>query len=232
LGRFFHSISSAPAANDKMKRNAATASSLASSGSAASGRILTLGIDPGLNSTGLGLIVTSSDGVSHLEDSDTVHTRASDPLAARLIRIYEHVAQAVGRWHPQAVSVEAIFFAKNVRSAVMLAHARAAAIVAASSAGAEVFEYSPLEIKQAVAGYGRAGKDQVQKMVRVLLNLEELPGNEHVADALAAALCHIHRGARAIRIAAVSRAESGGENPSKALLALARRGRHRRSRYR
>lgn len=151
-----------------------------------------LGIDPGLVVTGLGLVERVGDRlrlVGHAE----ARPRASEPLPRRLQAIYEAVGAAVDRWKPDAVSVEAVFFHKNVKSAVLLAHARAAAIVAAASRGVELAEYSPLEIKQCVVGYGRADKNQVQRMVHVLLGGADLPKSDHISDALAAAICHLNQ---------------------------------------
>jgi len=186
-----------------------------------------LGIDPGLVSTGLGIIAAGETKARFL-DSVSVSTRSSEPTAVRLGRIHREVKKILDRWHPEAVSVEALFFAKNVRSAVALAHARAAAIVAVSESGAELFEYSPLEVKQAVAGYGRAGKEQVQRMVCVLLGLRDDPLNEHIADALACALCHAFRRPRLADTKAERADADSTVASAKELLARARRGRRRR----
>lgn len=188
-----------------------------------------LGIDPGLVSTGLGVIAAGDAGSrARFLDAASVTTRSSEPTAVRLGRIHREVKKIIERWHPEAVSVEALFFAKNVRSAVALAHARAAAIVAVSESTAELFEYSPLEIKQAVAGYGRAGKDQVQRMTRVLLGMNKEPLNEHIADALACALCHAFRRPRFVD-EKNTRAEADSSTASaKELLTQARRGRRRK----
>jgi crossover junction endodeoxyribonuclease RuvC len=190
-----------------------------------------LGIDPGLVSTGLG-IIAAGETRARLLDTVGVSTRSSEPTALRLGRIHREVRKVLDRWHPETVSIETLFFAKNVRSAVALAHARAAAIVAVSESAAELFEYSPLEIKQAVAGYGRAGKEQVQRMVRVLLGLREQPLDEHIADALACALCHAFRRPRfSDATSPPARADVHSSTTSaKELLARACRGRGRRRR--
>lgn len=187
--------------------------------------MIILGIDPGLVSTGLG-VIESINGRSRLLATEAIRTRTGDPLPARLALIHTGVTAAVARWRPDVVAVEAIFFAKNVRTAVLLAHARAAAILGASGPGIEVVEYSPLEIKQAVVGYGRAGKDQIQRMVEVILRPETPPENEHISDALACALCHAHRQGRP----RVATGPAAGEEMSaaKRLLAQARKGRRRR----
>jgi len=191
--------------------------------------MIILGIDPGLLSTGLG-VIDSENGVSRLLGTETVRTRPNHPLPERLNRIHQGVSAAVARWAPEVVAVESLFFAKNVRTAVLLAHARSAAILGASGGGIQVVEYSPLEIKQAVAGYGRAGKEQIQRMVEVILRPPEPLENEHISDALACALCHAHRQGRPSM--ATGTASGCGEElpPAKRLLSLARKGRRRRRR--
>lgn len=151
-----------------------------------------LGIDPGLASTGFGVIAEAA-GSWRLVDSGEVRTASTAPLGRRLAAIHDLVAGAVREHRPDAVAVESLFFAKNVRSAVLMAHGRGAAVLAAAQAGAEVFEYSPLEIKQSVLGSGRATKEQVAQMVKVLLGLAAAPASEHQADALACALAHAFR---------------------------------------
>ena len=194
------------------------------------------GIDPGLSTTGVGILVMSDGGI-RLLDTLSVSTRPSTPLPKRLERIYEELLEFFRRWRPETAAVESIFFARNVRSAMALAHARAAAILAASTQGAAIAEYSPLEIKQAVAGYGRAGKEQVQRMVRTLLGPAVESVDEHAADALACALCHGFRQDRIARFRAAGAADGEaravlenlakqsnsphGTTPAKALLAQA-----------
>ncbi len=187
-----------------------------------------LGIDPGLASTGVGVIERTADGWRIVEAHEVTTTSAM-PLPKRLRRIHDLVGETIREFAPGAVSVETIFFAKNVKSAVLMAHGRGAAILAASGANLPVFEYSPLEIKQSVVGKGRASKAQVMQMIRVLLGLPELPMSDHQADALACALAHAYRS----RLKdAIGEAADGGDEPArtnaKALLAQARRGRKRR----
>lgn len=188
-----------------------------------------LGIDPGLASTGVGVIERTVDGWRVLEAHE-VRTAPSTALPQRLRRIHDLVGEAIDEFRPQAVAVETIFFAENVKSAVLMAHGRGAAILAAARADAPVFEYSPLEIKQSVVGKGRASKAQVMQMVRVLLGLPEVPASDHQADALACALAHAYRS----RLAAATdeagrRAQGEGAvmSEAKKLLAMARRGRRR-----
>ena len=110
---------------------------------------------------------------------------------ARLGAIYRGLTDIIIEHRPDVMAVESLFFSKNVKSAILLGHARGVAMLAGVNAGLEVFEYSPLEIKQSVVGYGRADKGQVQEMIRILLSLEETP-ESNMADALAVAVCHLN----------------------------------------
>ena len=155
--------------------------------------MIILGIDPGLGSTGVGVIEEQPGRQWKALFHDDVTTDPRMPLPARLEKINDLVAKTIGEFHPDAAAVESVFFARNVRSVVMMAHGRGVAILAAAQTGLEVFEYSPLEIKQSVVGKGRAGKDQVKQMVMVLLQLAKAPRSDHQSDALACALCHAFR---------------------------------------
>lgn len=148
-----------------------------------------LGVDPGLATLGWGVIDTRPDG-GMLAISGSLSTSPRTPLAERLKTIHDTIRAVVVEHQPEAAAIEEIFFAANVKTAVAMAHARGAAILALAQNDVELFEYSPLQIKQSVVGYGRASKEQVQMMVMRLLGLKEAPGSEHAADALAAALCH------------------------------------------
>ena len=150
-----------------------------------------LGVDPGTTRTGYGVIIAERGQLTAL-DWGVISPRPSLSLPDKLHTIHLALQARIAAHHPDTMAVEALFFAKNVRSAVTLAHARGVALLTAASAGLAVAEYSPLEVKQAVVGYGRAEKGQVQAMVRVLLNLREPPPEEDAADALAVALCHLH----------------------------------------
>lgn len=157
-----------------------------------------LGIDPGLASTGVGVVGWDGARLVHLHSAHIL-TPVSQPIASRLERIYELVNSTISTWSPAAIGIESIFFARNVRSAVMMAHGRGAAILAAARQRIPLYEYSPLEIKQSVVGKGRASKDQVQHMVRLLLSRQDLSLNEHQNDALACAICHVFRSQAAAR---------------------------------
>jgi crossover junction endodeoxyribonuclease RuvC len=149
-----------------------------------------LGIDPGSRITGYGIVDQVGNRLVHV-DNGAVFTDAHKDFAVRLQRIYRGLTEVIERYEPDAMAVENIFFATNVQSALKLGQARGAAIVAGVNAGLPVFEYTALQVKQAVVGHGRAAKEQVQKMLKVLLNLPEV-AQEDASDALAVAVCHIH----------------------------------------
>ena len=149
-----------------------------------------LGIDPGSRTTGYGLIETQGNRLCHI-DNGIIAMRATATLADRLKTIYDGVVRIIGEFAPEAVAVEQVFLAKNPHAALVLGHARGAAMLAAVNAGLVVHEYSALQVKSAVVGYGRADKPQVQQMVKALLNLPEI-AQEDAADALGVAICHAH----------------------------------------
>ncbi len=149
------------------------------------------GIDPGSHRTGYGCV--ESDGRRHrMIVCGTISAPAHSPLADRLLAIHVGLRALITKHRPDCVAIEDIFHARNVRSALLLGHARGVALLAASEAGVPVAAYTPAEIKHAVVGYGRAEKRQVQSMVRLLLGLDAPPSPHDVADALAAAICHLH----------------------------------------
>lgn len=149
-----------------------------------------LGIDPGSRITGYGIIVKEGNRLIHV-DNGAIFTDADKDFSVRLQRIYRGLTEVIERYRPDAVALENIFFAKNVQSALKLGQARGAAIVAGVNAGLPVFEYSALQVKQAVVGHGKSAKVQVQQMLKVLLNLPEV-AQEDASDALAVAVCHAH----------------------------------------
>ena len=149
-----------------------------------------LGIDPGSRITGYGLIECQGNRLRHI-DNGIIATSSAAALAARLKTIYDGIARIIAEFAPDAVAIEQVFLAKNPQAALVLGHARGTAMVAAVNAGRPVHEYSALQVKSAVVGYGRAGKSQVQQMVKALLNLPEI-SQEDAADALAIAICHAH----------------------------------------
>jgi crossover junction endodeoxyribonuclease RuvC len=149
------------------------------------------GIDPGSERTGYGCI-ESSGGRYRVVICGILSAPPHATFPEKLLAIHRGLRALLARHEPECVAVENIFYAKNVRSALKLGHARGVALLAASESAIPVVEYSPAEIKRSVVGYGRAEKHQVQGMMKVLLGLEAVPSPHDVADALAVALCHIH----------------------------------------
>lgn len=151
-----------------------------------------LGIDPGSAATGFGVVDSDSGKLVHVAHG-TLRPPRSSPIASRLHYLHDAVAAVVGDYAPDAAAVEQVFVSISPRSALVLGQARGAALAALSAGGAAVIEYSASRIKLAVTGSGRAGKRQVQQMVRRLLELDRLPPSD-AADALAAAICHANAG--------------------------------------
>lgn len=150
-----------------------------------------LGVDCGSRITGYGVI--DSDGADCVfVRCGAIRAKSSDPLADRLKCIYTGIVQIIRELQPEAAAFENLFYATNVQSALKLGHVRGVSMFAAAEANLPVFEYSPLEVKSAVTGYGRAEKPQVQQMVRALLKLNAAPEPYDASDALAVAICHIH----------------------------------------
>jgi crossover junction endodeoxyribonuclease RuvC len=150
------------------------------------------GIDPGSNRTGYGCV--DSDGSRHrLVLCGALAMPARTPFPERLRLIHSGLSGLLTRARPDCVVVEGVFHAANARSALLLGHARGVALLAAVEADLPIVEYTPAEVKRAVVGYGRADKQQVQQMIKLLLGLDEVPAPHDVADALAIAVCHLHR---------------------------------------
>jgi crossover junction endodeoxyribonuclease RuvC len=150
-----------------------------------------MGIDPGFAITGYGILNYEGNKFSVL-DYGMISTEASMPLPQRLLAINNKLEELIGKYNPSAVAVEELFFNKNIKTALNVGHGRGVALLAAAKSGKDVFEYTPLQVKQAVVGYGRAEKSQVQQMVKAILNLPAIPKPDDVADALAVAVCHAH----------------------------------------
>lgn len=150
-----------------------------------------LGIDPGIALTGFGLVYLSR-GQADPRAYGTIRTDSGETMDRRLLSLFSQLEELLDRHQPDQVAVEQLFFNKNARSALTVGQARGAALVACAHQQKPVVEYTPLQVKQAVAGYGRASKNQVQEMVRCLLRLEETPRPADAADALAVALCHAY----------------------------------------
>ncbi len=153
--------------------------------------MIILGIDPGTASTGYGA-VSFVQGKLEMRDYGVVRTAAGEEPHLRLRRLYDGLISLFEQLQPVEIAVEQLFFSNNVRTALAVGEARGVALLAAASAGCEVREYTPLEVKQSVVGYGRATKAQVQFMVKAILKLEEKPKPDDAADGLALAICHAH----------------------------------------
>lgn len=149
-----------------------------------------IGLDPGLAAFGYGM-VKSEAGELHLTDYGVIKTEAKISFPLRLKKIYNELKQIIKQCDLSIAVIEELFFAKNVKMALSVGQARGVAILACVDAGLDIVSYTPLEVKQAIVGYGRASKYQIQEMVKRLLNLEKIPPVD-AADALALAICHIH----------------------------------------
>jgi len=158
-----------------------------------------LGVDCGTEYTGFGVVELCRDETLVCLTCGVIKLSPREPLPRRLATIFERLGVIIQEHQPDNVAIEDVFYALNVKSALKLGQVRGVAMLAASSAGLEVTEYSPLSIKSAVVGYGRAEKPQVQYMVTRLLNLTEIPEPPDAADALAIAICHLHTSATLVR---------------------------------
>lgn len=148
-----------------------------------------IGIDPGFAITGYGIVDFSNNNFKVVDYGD-ISTSSKDGLDKRLLKLSESLDDIIKKFKPDRMAVEELFFSKNVKTAITVGHGRGVAILMASRNFLPVFEYTPLQVKQAVTGYGRADKAQIQQMVKILLNLEKIPKPDDVADALAVAICH------------------------------------------
>jgi crossover junction endodeoxyribonuclease RuvC len=154
--------------------------------------MLVIGIDPGTAITGYGLVKENQDGSLSLVEYGVVVTPAQAPMPQRLLELHRKLKEILLLHHPQSGAMEKLFFQRNVRTAISVGQGRGVALLAMAEVKLDVAEYTPLEVKQAVVGYGGADKRQVQNMVRALLNLEQIPNPDDAADALAVAICHVH----------------------------------------
>lgn len=159
-----------------------------------------MGIDPGTNITGIGIIEIDERGEPGLCHYGCIRTSRSAKRPVRLQQIYRELADTIGRFQPDAVALEDIFYSDNIKTAIVMGEARGVTLLAAVNKGVEPAEYSPREVKLAVVGRGNASKDQVQFMVRQILGLKEEIKPADAADALAVALCHFNRIRQEIRM--------------------------------
>jgi len=153
--------------------------------------VIVLGVDPGTQLTGYGVVTSERAGHPTLMECGVIRTHARDPLPSRLREIYDGVTELLHRHKPDVMSIEDVFYARNVRTTVTLGHARGVILLAAEQQGARVHEMAPAEIKKAVVGAGSATKDQVQFMLTQLLRLKSVPKPSDAADGVAAALAYV-----------------------------------------
>ncbi|MBF0184882.1 MAG: crossover junction endodeoxyribonuclease RuvC [Magnetococcales bacterium] len=149
-----------------------------------------IGIDPGTTTTGWGIVESQGNRLCHIADG-CIRTQAGEPLPSRLGKIFSELTRIMTTYQPQQAVVEEIFVSQNVQSALKLGHARGVVIAAANQQGLPIHEYTALQVKKAVVGYGRAEKQQMQEMVRILLNMSK-PAAQDAADALGVAICHLN----------------------------------------
>jgi len=165
--------------------------------------VIVLGIDPGLGNTGYGVVAQQRGRLVAL-DGGVIGTPAAMEPALRLARVHAGVCRVMDEHRPDAVAVEDLYFGANIASALAVGQARGVVLLAAGQRGVPCSSYTPQQVKGAVCGSGRAAKDQVQRMVKSLLSLEDLPRPDHAADALAVAICHANRAPMAAALGAVA----------------------------
>ncbi len=153
--------------------------------------MIILGIDPGTAITGFGLIAKQGNHLKRIAFG-VIRTNPEIGMALRLKQIHQELRVIIEHYRPDVMAVEQLFFNKNVRTALAVGQARGVILLTGAEAGLEIIEYTPLQVKTAVVGYGRAEKAQIQEMVRMLLCLSEIPKPDDAADALAIAICHAH----------------------------------------
>ena len=150
-----------------------------------------LGIDPGFAITGYSIVDYIGNKFS-LIISGAITTKAGTSFPLRLTKIFDDLNEIIENYKPDAISVEELFFNQNTKTAIQVAEARGVILITGCKKNIPTFEYTPLQIKQAVVGYGRADKSQVQKMIKTILNVKELPKLDDTTDSIAAAICHAH----------------------------------------
>ena len=152
--------------------------------------MLVLGVDPGSIVTGYGLVEKKDNQMTCIH-AGTIDSSGKIPFYQRIHKIFQSILEIMTHYQPQEMAIEDIFFAKNVKSALKIGHARGAVLIAAVQCGIKIFEYTPLEIKKSVVGYGRASKEQVRSMMQIILNMKTQPTLD-ASDALATAICHLN----------------------------------------
>lgn len=152
--------------------------------------MIILGFDPGLATLGYGVIRKEHRRGAEVLDYGVICTPKDENLAVRLCMLEQGIKQVIAKFRPDEIAVEELFFAKNVKTGIAVAHARGVLLLTANKECGMLYEYTPLQIKQALTGYGRADKNQIQQMVKTFLGLKAVPKPDDAADALAVALCH------------------------------------------
>ncbi|MEK6645516.1 MAG: crossover junction endodeoxyribonuclease RuvC [Candidatus Firestonebacteria bacterium] len=150
--------------------------------------MIILGIDPGTATTGYG-VIESTNNKFKLCEYGVIKTLPDLPLPLRLKKIYDNIKKLIKKYKPEIMAIEELFFSQNVKTAMSVSCARGVIMLAAANSGIDVEEYTPIQVKQNIVGYGRAEKRQIQEMVKILLNLKEIPEPDDAADALALAIC-------------------------------------------
>lgn len=154
--------------------------------------MIVLGVDPGIATTGYGVVCEERDGGISTLTYGTIETPKADNLPVRLLALRRQLITILEQWRPTESAVEALFFASNVKTAMTVGQARGVILVTLEEAGVPIGEYTPLQVKQAISGYGQADKKQMQSMVQMLLSLDKIPKPDDAADALAIAITHLH----------------------------------------
>jgi len=154
--------------------------------------MIALGIDPGTAITGYGIVEDAPDGRLLTICHGVIRTDSKSPFPLRLKLIHDGIASLIKQHKPQVAAIEQLFFGKNAKTALSVGQARGVVVLTCVLAGLELSEYTPIQVKEAVTGYGRAEKMQIQQMVKVLLGLPEIPKPDDAADGLALAICHLH----------------------------------------
>jgi crossover junction endodeoxyribonuclease RuvC len=157
--------------------------------------MLVIGIDPGTASTGYGVVRQTQEGELDVVEFGVISTTPDEPMPQRLQKLFVELQELLAKHQPESGAVERLFFQRNVKTAISVGQARGVVLLSLAEAGIPVDEYAPMEIKQAIIGYGGADKQQVQDMVKALLGMAERPHPDDAADALAVAICHLHSSA-------------------------------------
>ena len=185
-----------------------------------------LGVDPGLATLGYGVIEKNEQGAFRLLDYGVVTTPKNEGLPVRLAMLEEGLSKVLQEYHPDEVAMEELFFSKNITTGIAVAHARGVALLTCVKECGKLYEYTPMQVKQALTGYGKAEKKQIQTMVASMLHLEEIPKPDDAADAIAIALCHGFTGRFGDMYAVGNMTRGKGQNvaPASAYQALMQEG--------